>query len=335
MFCGAGGSSWGAQAAGVKIVAAFDMWPMAESVYRDNFPDVRFYSGRIEDHNINRIVQEVGKIDLIIASPECTNHSVARGNKPRCEKSRETALLVVNFARAFKPRWVVVENVVSMKKWSRYAEFIREMKDLGYHCIARTLNAADFGVPQARRRLFLMFDLEREPHWTKPPRRKRKTAGQIMNGNGKYSYTPLRSERRAKATLERADRAIAHVGERTPFLMVYYGSDHAEGWQSLDAPLRTITTLDRFALVKPCDGGHVMRMLQPEELKAAMGWPHRFKIERGTRREKIKLIGNAVCPPVVEAIVKHLLADCQCCCDLCGVWDRRGCERHLLGGEEG
>ena len=40
----------GAQAAGVKIVAAFDMWSVAESVYRDNFPDVKFYSGRIEEH---------------------------------------------------------------------------------------------------------------------------------------------------------------------------------------------------------------------------------------------------------------------------------------------
>ncbi len=308
LFCGAGGSSWGAQAAGVEIVAAFDKWPMAESVYRDNFPGVRFYSGRIEDHNIEQIVQNVGKIDLIIASPECTNHSVARGNKPRCEESRATALLVVKFARAIKPRWVVVENVVSMKKWSRYAELIHDMKELGYHYIARTLNAADFGVPQARRRLFLVFDLERKPHWTKSPRRKHKTAKQILNGNGKYLCTPLRRKQRAKATLERADRAISHVGERTPFLMVYYGSDHAGGWQSLDAPLRTITTLDRFALVKPGDGGHVMRMLQPEELKAAMGWPREFKIEHGTRRERIKLIGNAVCPPVMTVIVKSLQA---------------------------
>ena len=85
--------------------------------------------------------------------------------------------------------------------------------------------------------------------------------------------------------------------------MVYYGSDHAGGWQSLDAPLRTVTTLDRFALVKPTDSGHVMRMLQPEELKIAMGWPRGFKIKHGTRRDKIKMIGNAVCPPVMREIV--------------------------------
>jgi DNA (cytosine-5)-methyltransferase 1 len=267
---------------------------------------VKFYSGRIEDHDVDQIVKEVGHIDLIIASPECTNHSVAKGNKPRCEESRATALLVVKFARAFKPRWVVVENVVSMKNWSRYAEFIQQMKDLGYHPVVKTLNAADFGVPQARRRLFLIFDLKGEPRWTGPCRRKRRTARQIVDGNGKYSYAPLRSERRAKATLQRADRAIGHLGEQTPFLVVYYGSDHAGGWQSLDAPLRTVTTLDRFAHVKPEPSGHLMRMLQPEELKAAMGWPRAYKIRHGTRRDKIKMIGNAVCPPVMRRIVKAL-----------------------------
>jgi len=303
LFCGAGGSSWGAQAAGVEIVAAFDMWPVAESVYRDNFPNVKFYSGRIEDHDPDQIAREVGHIDLIMASPECTNHSVAKGNKPRCERSKDTALQVVRFAKAFKPRWVIVENVVSMQNWSKYAGLIRQMAGLGYHSLAQKLNAADFGVPQARRRLFLLFDLEMEPAKIQPPRRKLKTAAQIINRNGEYSCTPLRTDRRAKPTLERADRAISHLGEKTPFLIVYYGSDHAGGWQSLDAPLRTITTLDRFALVKPSGSGHVMRMLQPEELKAAMGWPRKFRIEHGTRRDKIKMIGNAVCPKVMQETV--------------------------------
>jgi DNA (cytosine-5)-methyltransferase 1 len=306
LFCGAGGSSWGAQAAGVEIVAAFDMWPVAESVYCDNFPRVKFYSGRIEDHDPVKIAKDVGHIDLIMASPECTNHSVAKGNKPRCEKSRATALQVIRFARAFKPRWVIVENVVSMQRWSKYAGLIRAMESLGYHSLPQRLNAADFGVAQARRRLFLLFDLEMQPPRMQPPRRKLKTAAQIVNPNGEYSYTALRTDRRAKPTLERADRAINHLGEKTPFLMVYYGSDHAGGWQSLDAPLRTITTLDRFALVKPSRSGHVMRMLQPEELKAAMGWPKRFRIRHGTRRDKVKLIGNAVCAPVMRQIVSSL-----------------------------
>ncbi|MCP4263583.1 MAG: DNA cytosine methyltransferase [Planctomycetes bacterium] len=307
LFCGAGGSSWGAHCAGVEVVAGFDFWPVAKSVYSDNLPDAKFYCENIEDLDPSNLKKELGDIDLILASPECTNHSVAKGNKPRCEKSRSTALQVLRFAKAFEPRWIIVENVVGMKSWVRYDEFINDIEKIGYHTRTQTLNSADFGVPQARRRLFIMFDREMIPNPVSKPRRKRKTAREIIDGNGTYRYSKLRIEKRAKATLERADRAIAELGKDESFLLVYYGSDAAGGWQRLDVPLRTITTLDRFAYVKPNRSGHVMRMLQPPELKKAMGWPKKFKVSHGTRRDKIKMIGNAVCPPVMKAIVKNLI----------------------------
>ncbi len=72
-------------------------------------------------------------------------------------------------------------------------------------------------------------------------------------------------------------------------------------------PLRTITTLDRFAIVKPSNKGHLMRMLQVDELKAAMGMPEEMKFEYGSRRDKIKMIGNAVCPPVMKTVVTELI----------------------------
>lgn len=307
LFCGAGGSSWGVQSAGVEVVAGFDFWPVAKSVYHDNFHDAKFYCENLEDLDPSDVKKELGDIDLILASPECTNHSVAKGNKPRCEKSRNTALQVIRFAEVFEPRWIVVENVVGMKSWAHYEKFMSDIEKLGYHTRTQTINSADFGVPQARRRLFIMCDRERVPNPVSKPRRKRKTAKEIIDGNGTYQYSMLRSEKRAKATLERADRAIAKLGKNSPFLIVYYGTDHAGGWQRLDVPLRTITTLDRFAYVKPNGSGHVMRMLQPPELKAAMGWPKRFKLKHGTRRDKIKLVGNAVCPPVMKAIVENLI----------------------------
>ena len=111
---------------------------------------------------------------------------------------------------------------------------------------------------------------------------------------------------RAKKTIKRAENAIEEIGKNEPFLIVYYGT--GDGWMSIDKPLRTITTLDRFALVKPDrKHGHVMRMLQPEELKLAMGFSSDFDLEIGvTRREKIKLMGNGVCPPVMESLVRSL-----------------------------
>lgn len=308
LFCGAGGSSWGAREAGVEIVAAFDLWPLAGEAHDANFPEAEFISGRLEEQDIDALVDRLGKIDLILASPECTNHSPAKGNKPRCEQSKDTAFQVVRFAKAFKPRWIVIENVVNMRKWTRYAEFKAALEALGYKLQEQVLNSAHFGVAQSRRRLFLTADLKQEPPKIVPSNRAVSKVAGILDLNGKFKWTPLRAPKRAVATLERAERGIAAMGANKPFLLVYYGSDGGGGWQKLNRPLRTITTVDRFALVKPdTEHGHVMRMLQVPELQAAMGMPLKMKLEAGTRRDRIKMIGNAVCPPVMKRVIKSLV----------------------------
>ena len=307
LFSGAGGSSWGAREAGIEIVAAFDLWALAGETHQANFPETEFIQGRLEDMDLAALVKKFGNIDLIIASPECTSHSPAKGNKPRCEESRDTAFEVVRFAKAFKARWVVMENVVGMKRWSRYAEFKRALGDLGYRLREQVLNAADFGVAQSRRRLFLMADRNQAPPKVSSRKRIIKNASEIVNLNGSYPWTPVKKPKRAEATLERVERGIEVVGKSKPFLLVYYGSDHAGGWQQLNRPLRTITTVDRFALVKPdSEHGHVMRMLQVPELQAAMGMPRKMKLYTGTRRDRIKMIGNAVCPPVMQSVIQAL-----------------------------
>jgi DNA (cytosine-5)-methyltransferase 1 len=261
LFCGAGGSSWGAKSAGVEIVAAFDLWPLAGEAHKTNFPDAEFFEGRLEDQDIDALVKRIGKIDLILASPECTNHSPAKGNKPRCEKSKDTAFQVVRFATAFKPRWLVIENVVNMRKWTRYTEFKAALEKLGYKLQEQILNSAHFGVAQSRCRLFLTADLNQEPPKIVPRKRTVNKVADIVDLNGTYRWTPLRRPNRAAATLERAERGISAMGADKPFLLVYYGSDGGGGWQRLNRPLRTITTVDRFALVKPDPKhGHVMRM---------------------------------------------------------------------------
>ncbi len=305
LFAGGGGSSWGAHQAGVEVVAAFDLWELAGQSHKANFPNARFYHGRLEETNVNKVAKEIGKIDMILASPECTNHSPAKGNKPRCEESKNTAFQVTRFAKKFKPRWIVVENVVSMRKWSRYEEFKAELESLGYYLHEQVLNSADFGVPQSRRRLFLLCDREGTPAPISTVDAKKRTASCVVDLNGAYRWTPLRTPHRADATLERAERGIKVLGRDKPFLLVYYGSDKSGGWQKLSRPLRTITTVDRFAIVKPTRDGHMMRMLQVPELQKAMGMDG-MKFEHGSRRERIKMIGNAVCPPVMKVVVEHL-----------------------------
>jgi DNA (cytosine-5)-methyltransferase 1 len=307
LFCGAGGSSWGARLAGVEVIAGFDASVAAKRAFVQNFPDATFFEGWLEDIDPVAVKQRVGNIDLLLASPECTSHSVAKGAAVRSNRSRNTAFQVTRFAEVFRPRWVVVENVVSMRGWSGYRKFTRALEHLGYHVNEQLLNAADFGVPQHRRRLFLLCDRVCAPTDVKATFSRHRPVSRVLETNGTYSYSPLRKEKRASDTLARADRAIEVVGRRRSFLLVYYGSDGGGGWQRLSKPLRTITTLDRFAFVKPSAGGHVMRMLQVPELKRAMGMPQRFSAGDGSRRDRIRLIGNAVCPPVMRAVVRSLL----------------------------
>jgi DNA (cytosine-5)-methyltransferase 1 len=309
LFCGAGGSSTGAKKAGAEIVAGFDMWAPAARVYCENFPEAKkVYDRDIRELSPEDVHREIGDIDLLLASPECTNHSNAKGKAERDEESRMTAFQVLRFAEEFKPEWIVVENVTEMASWAKHKELTDELSSLGYQIQPVTFNAQQFSVAQSRKRLFLLCARSFTPEVKEPKLECFKSASEILDTSGTYKLSPLRTPRRAKPTLERADRAIAALGEAMPFLIVYYGTDGSGGWQRIDRPLRTITTLDRFAYVEPTPEGHMMRMLQPEELKLAMGYEKQFKLSLPgmPRRDKIKLMGNGVCPPVMEYIVKAL-----------------------------
>jgi len=294
--------------AGVDVVGALDMWDLAMATYRDNFPQTKLYKGRCESLHPKSIKKEIGRIDLLLASPECTSHTCAKGSSPRSEKSRATAFEVLRFARALRPRWIVVENVVHMRSWRRFNSWLRSLQELGYQTRLQVLNSADFGVPQTRRRLFITADLHGIPPLIKPAKTPRIPVAELIEGDNGFCFNPLQTQGRAKPTLARAQRAIRSLGSRQPFLIVYYGSDGAGGWQRIDRPLRTITTVDRFGYVRPTKNGHELRMLQVPELKAAMGFPAEHEISQGTRRDRIKLIGNAVCPPVIRAVIEALTA---------------------------
>ena len=309
MFCGAGGSSAGARAAGAEIAVGVDMCTTAAGTFATNFPDARVFVTRLEDLPVESLRPEAGEIDLLLASPECTNHTCAKGAAPRDEASRATAMLVIDYARALRPRWLILENVIHMRPWSRYGELKSALGSLGYHLHEHVLDSADFGVAQRRRRLFLVGDRLREPARTICKRSgRRKTAKSVLDPPGTWKMAPLFDKRRASATVERAGRGFQALGEEASFLLVYYGNDGSGGWQRLDRPLRTITTVDRFALVQHDGHEPRMRMLQVPELKRAMGFDEDFNLPIGSRRDRIRLLGNGVCPPVMKAVVESLTA---------------------------
>ncbi len=107
LFCGGGGSSWGARAAGARIVCGIDAWPVAARTYAANFGRAAAVNLTLAETGPLPLPGRLGGIDLVLASPECRSHTCARGGRPRDDGSRRTARCVLRFARALKPRWIV------------------------------------------------------------------------------------------------------------------------------------------------------------------------------------------------------------------------------------
>lgn len=309
LFCGGGFGARGAVRGGGVSLLGLDAWAMATKTYKANFPKADVITEYIEKVDIAALGKRY-KPDVLLTSPECTSHSIARGAKAGKESSRETAMGIVPWVQSLTPRWVIVENVNRMKKWNRHNELVQTIERLGYTVSDLFLNSADFGSAQARKRMFLVCDskgttVTRED-LLKLATTDRLTARDIIDWKTDYPTTVLEKPGRAKATLERAERAISELGRKRPFIIVYYGSDYAGGWQTLDAPLRTVTTVDRFGLVTWKKDTPYLRMLQPPELLKAMGGGSEHTLPHGSRREKVKLCGNGVCADVMTAIFRWI-----------------------------
>ena len=290
-------------------VLAVDAWDLAAKTYKSNFPRAEVICSPIEELNPQEFATR-HLPDVLLTSPECTSHSIARGAKPKCEKSRESVIGIIPWIEAMNPRWLIVENVNRMKQWERHSELLGIIKSYGYTVNDLLLNAADFGTPQSRKRLLLVCDRNGSVITKKDLhslyKRSEKPARSVIDWSGKYKCSPLYTESRARATIERAERAMEELGHKKDFIIVYYGSDFAGGWQSLDSPLRTITTLDRFGLVTWKVDTPYLRMLQPPELMKAMGAGSDHLLPYGNRRDKVKLCGNGVCSPVMEVVFRKI-----------------------------
>lgn len=166
LFCGAGGSSLGAEAAGAELVMAANHWQTAIDVHQGHFPAA--------DHDCADISQadprRYPRTDVLLASPECTNHSQARGVSrkrqdptfwdapdPAAERSRATMWDVVRFAEQLRYDAIVVENVVEATKWVLWSAWVQAMTDLGYSHRVVSHNSMHHGVPQSRDRIYVVW----------------------------------------------------------------------------------------------------------------------------------------------------------------------------------
>lgn len=301
LFAGAGGSSTGAEAAGARVVLAANHWRAAIDVHRTNHPGAEHWLQDLQQADF----RDLPRHDLLLASPSCVGHARCRGaERPGHDAARSTAWAVVSAAEAARPAWVVVENVPEFLQWVLYPAWSSALAALGYSLAPHVVDAADLGVPQNRRRLYVVCSRSRKsPALSLPPRAHRPAAAVLRWGAGDWRPWGT-AERRGAGLRPLCARTLARLavgrrehGER--FLLPYYGSER--GGRSVGRPCGTLTTRDRYAVVD----GPRMRWLSVAEQLAISGFPSTYRMP-ADRRLSTHLIGNAVCPPVMEAIVRQI-----------------------------
>jgi DNA (cytosine-5)-methyltransferase 1 len=121
LFCGAGGSSTGARNAlaglGLEMeLVVLNHWPTAIETHTKNHPEARHYCQDIATIRPHIAVPE-GYLDLLMASPTCTHHSVARGGKPTSDQQRSDPWHVITWFTELRVKRAIIENVPEFVSW--------------------------------------------------------------------------------------------------------------------------------------------------------------------------------------------------------------------------
>ena len=156
LFCGCGGMSLGFQRAGFEIVAAFDNWEPAVNIYNLNFPHPVFKKDLLEDNAVEEILQF--QPEMIIGGPPCQDFSIS-GKRDFVGKRANLTTRFAEIVSSIKPQWFVMENVYNIEKSPVLPAAIDTLLNAGYGLTKRVLDASYCGVPQARKRFFLIGHL--------------------------------------------------------------------------------------------------------------------------------------------------------------------------------
>lgn len=176
LLCGAGGSSTGCERAlrelGLQMeLVCVNHWPTAIETHSLNHPRARHYVQDIATVRPHLIVPE-GYLDLLMASPTCTHHSIARGGKPTSDQQRSDPWHVITWLTELRVKRIIIENVWEFRKWGPvdpatmkpikdhegeyFDAWIDTLRRLRFDPVWRKLNAADYGDATTRERFILM-----------------------------------------------------------------------------------------------------------------------------------------------------------------------------------
>ena len=159
LFCGAGGMDIGFEKAGVEVIWANEFNADAVNTYLANHPNTQVIHADIKEAKEQLHIYASREVDLVFGGPPCQGFSVAGKMDPDDERST----MVWEFfdvVEIVSPKYFVMENVKALGELTRWEQVRKKIHDratnLGYCCFSRVLNAADYGVPQKRERVFFV-----------------------------------------------------------------------------------------------------------------------------------------------------------------------------------
>ena len=305
LFSGCGGSDAGVIAAGFEVVMANDILPYAKDVYLANHAATDYVLGDVAK------VKKFPAAELLVGCYPCQGFSQGGVRDP----SKKINTLYLEFARALqviRPKAFIVENVSGMvrKNFSHLLEDqFKVFSEVGYRVKAQVLNAADFGVAQERKRIFIVgvrddFDIE-------------------------YAF-PLPTHGEGKsakhATIRNAISDLPEwpVGEfyARDFHWYYLSRDRRRDWEQ---PSKTIVANPRHMPLHPMspalkklehnvwqfETDSPARRFSYREAARLQGFARNFifpDTERSSLDMRYKVAGNAVPPPLFEAVARALPA---------------------------
>lgn len=293
LFCGGGGFSKGFALAcedlyikNVRLIAV-NHSQVAVETHRANHPWAEHHCSRVDQLDPRKLVPE-GRMKILIAAPECTNHANARGGRPINDQSRATAWDVVKWAQELYIETILIENVREIMSWGPLGADGRPLKSkkgeifeawteairrCGYRLEHRILNAADFGGATTRQRFFLIA--RRGNHrivWPEPTHAKGggkpgdlfrsvlkpwRGACEIINWQKKGQSIFRRKKPLAANTMRRIEVGIRKFcgALAEPFLVILRGTRESQidgSARSTSEPLPTVTARGIHAgLVEP------------------------------------------------------------------------------------
>lgn len=285
LFSGCGGMSLGFKEAGFDIVGAFDNWDAAVEIYKANFKHP-IYKADLSNADYIQTIKELNP-DLIVGGPPCQDYSIA--GKREMGKRANLTIKFGEIVSQVKPTWVVFENVYNIERFPTLPQLKDILMNAGYGISTKVLDASLCGVPQKRKRFFLV--------------------GKLNAINGFFDDAFVANMSNAPMTVR------DYLGDalQTQFYYMHPRSYNRRAVFSIDEPSATIRGINRPIpnnyKKHPADKADIsdgVRALTARERGYLQTFPDSFSFP-GVKTDVELAIGNAVPPALAKYIAKSII----------------------------